>query len=228
MNRRNFLRTSLTGAAGVASLGLLPAASALAQYSTSPGLPASPSGIVVVELANFYCNRCRTANDHFDRLLQAARGAGYDFRFAPVMWQGQSMWPDRAYYATRDLFPTTEGLVRNAMFDGLQREGMIFESISQVVAYLERRQVPEAALKLDPKFSLAAIAERAGIDETMVSEAKAGRLVNMSGAQQVPVFVWVQDGQVIKTMSSRDAADPFALVQLVYQELMKTASKPAA
>lgn len=222
MNRRNFLR------AGAASMLMLPAVRALAQYNTSPGLQASPSGIVVVELANFYCNRCRSANDHYDRLVQAARAVGHDMRFAPVSWQGQSMWPDRTYYATRDLFPAAESLIRNAMFDGLQREGMLFESISQVVAYLERRQVTENALKLDPKFSLAAIAERAGTDDTMLAEAKAGRLVNLSGAEEVPVFVWVKDGQVIKALSPRDAADPLSLVQLVYRDLTKNAAQPAS
>lgn len=220
MNRREFLRI------GAAGLALIPMAKAFAgQYNTSPGLAASPSGIVVVELANFYCNRCRAANDHYERLLQAARAVGHDLRFAPVSWQGQSMWPDRMYYATRDLFPMAEGLIRNAMFDGLQREGMLFESVSQVVAYLERRQVTESALKLDKDFSLSAIAERAGADDTMVSEAKAGRLINLSGAEEVPVFTWVKDGQVIKTLSPRDAADPLSLVQLVYRELTAGSTK---
>lgn len=223
MNRRQFLR------AGTAGLALLPAARAFAQqYSTSPGLPASASGIVVVQLANFHCPRCRNVNDHFQRLQQAARDAGHDMRFAPVVWEGQSLWPDRTYYATRDLFPSTEGLVRDAIFDGLQREGMLFESITQVIAYLERRQIPEKAIKLDAQFNLAAIAERAGTDDTMISEAKAGRLANMSGAEEVPVFVWVQDGQVIKTLSPRDAAEPIALVQLVYRELTKNVAKTAS
>lgn len=227
MNRRNFLRAGFAGAAA-AGLTLLPAARALAQYSTSPGLPASPSGIVVVELANLHCPRCRLINDHFTRLQQAARDIGQDLRFAPVAWEGQSLWPDRVYYATRDLFPLAEGLVRDAVFDGLQREGMLFETVSQVIAYLERRQVPENALKLEPNFNLAAIAERAGSDDTMLSEAKAGRLVNMSGAVQVPVFVWVKDGQVIKSLSSRDAPEPISLVQLVYRELTKNVAQPAS
>jgi hypothetical protein len=165
-------------------------------------------------------------NDHFDRLQRTARAVGHDLRFAPVIWEGQSQWPDRTYYATRDLFPAAEGLIRNAMFDGLQREGMLFESISQVLAYLERRQVPEQAVKLDPKFSLAAVAERANSEDTLLSEAKAGRLVNMSGAEEVPVFVWVQDGQVIKTVSPREAAEPIGLVQLVYRELTKNVAQP--
>ena len=220
MNRRNFLK--LGTLAGL----IAPASSALAsKFNTSPGLQASPTGVVVVELANFYCPLCRAANDHFDRLVQTARAVGMDMRFAPVSWEGQSLWPDRTYYATRDLYPATESLIRNAMFDGLQREGMLFEGISQVVAYLERRQVPEAAVKLDSRFDLAAIVERANSEDTMVAEAKAGRLVTMSGAEQVPVFVWVNDGQVTKVLSPRNAEDPFSLVQLVYRELAQSQSK---
>mgnify|MGYP001770971000 CR=1 FL=1 len=59
-----------------------------------------------------------------------------------------------------------------------------------------------------------------------VSSLKAGRLVNLSGAEQVPVFVWVQDGQVIKTLSPRDAPEPIALVQMTFRELTKTTAKP--
>lgn len=224
MNRRQFL------SAGAAGLLMLPAARAFsAEYNTSPGLPASPSGVVVVMLANLFCPRCRAVNDQFDRLKQAARDGGNDLRFAPVSWKGQTLWPDRAYYATRDLYPAAEGLIRNAMFDGLQREGMIFEDITQIMAYLQRRQTADDAVKLDPNFNLAAIADRAITDEVMLSEAKAGRLVGMSGAEEVPVFVWVKDGQVVKALSPRDDADPVGLAQRVYSELIKnTAVKPAA
>lgn len=222
MNRRSLLRL------GAACMLMLPAAGAFAQYNTSPGLPASPSGVVVVMLANFFCPRCRSVNDQYDRLLQAARDGGSDLRFAPVSWKGQTQWPDRVYYATRALYPATESLVRNAMFDGLQREGMIFESVAQVMAYLERRQVQEAAIKIDPNFNLATIAEKAGEDETLLSEAKAGRLVNMSGAEEVPVFAWVQDGNVIKTLSPQDVGDPVGLAQRVYRELTTNATAAKA
>lgn len=226
MNRRTFLHIA------AASALLLPAMGAFAQssqYSTSPGLPSSPSGVVVVMLANFFCPRCRTVNDQYTRLFQAARDSGVDMRFAPVSWKGQTLWPDRVFYATRDLYPGTEGLIRNAMFDGLQREGMIFESVAQVVAYLERRQVTEDALKVDPNFNLANIAERASSDEAMLAEAKAGRLINMSGAEDVPVFVWLKDGEVVKSISPRDAADPLGLAQRVYRELTtKDTASPSA
>lgn len=217
MNRRQWLSTSVVAAAGAA----MP--SAWAQYSRSPGLPASPSGIVVVELANFYCNRCRQANDHFERLQQAARAAGHDLRFAPVSWEKQSLWPDRAYYAMRDLYPAAEGIMRNAMFEGLQRDGMLFDGVTQIAAYLERRQIAEQVLQLEPRFNLATLVEKATTDDTLLAEAKAGRLVNLSGAEQVPVFVWVRDGELLQTRSSRDANDVIGLIQLVYRDLIQSA-----
>lgn len=217
MRRRALLQATAAAALGSAS-------GAWAQYSRSPGLPASPTGVVVVELANFYCNRCRQANDHFDRLQEAARKAGHDFRFAPVSWETQSLWPDRAYYAVRDLYPSAAGLMRHAMFEGLQRDGMLFESITQIAAYLERRQLAEQILQLEPRFNLADLVEKASTDDTLLAEAKAGRLASLSGAEQVPVFVWVRDGELIKTRSSRDAKDVIGLVQLVYQDLTSPAT----
>lgn len=212
MNRRNFI-----GGLGLTALSASPL-SAWA-LSTSPGLPASPTGIVVVELANFHCNRCRSVNDHFDRLKTAAVAAGLDLRFAPVAWEGQSLWPDRVYYAVRDLYPEAEDLMRSAMFDGIQREGMRFEDMPQVLSYLERRQVPRLAGELGSKFNLAAVAERAMSDDVLFPEMKAGRLLDMSGADEVPVFSWIQDGNLVKTLSPRDAAEPVALVQLVHRTL---------
>ena len=168
MNRRNFM-SSIGLAALAAATG-----TAMAQ-STSPGLRASASGIVVVELANFHCNRCRNVNDHFDRLKQAALDAGMDLRFAPVAWDDQSIWPDRVYYSVRDLYPEAEAMVRLAMFDGIQREGMRFEDMPQVLSYLERRQVPRQAAELGSKFNLANVAERALTDDVLFPEMKAGR-----------------------------------------------------
>lgn len=209
MSRRQFLAACLAGSLPLVSLA----------DSLSPGLPASPSGTVLVELVNFHCPRCRTVNDYHDTLSNAARASQMTLRFAPVAWEGQSLWPDRVYYAVRDLYPRVEGLVRDALFDGIQRDGLQFEEVSQVLAYLERRQLPKQAKALDPAFDLLAIADRAVSDITMLSEMKAGRLLNLSGASEVPVFALVRGGEVIDTLSPANATEPAALVQQVLRKL---------
>lgn len=209
MKRRQFL-------AALGALGLAPLASA---QQPMPGLPASPSGRVLVELANFHCPRCRQLNDHFDRIHAAAAAQQMSFRFAPLAWEGQSLWPDRVYYAVRDLYPAAEGLVRDLMFDAIQREGQRFEELPQVMAYFERRQLPQRAKALVGTFDLLAVADRAATDVVLLSEMKAGRLADLSGATEVPVFVWVQDGEVVQAVSPADAQEAAPLVQKVIQKI---------
>lgn len=218
MNRRNFMSV-LAGASAMALSGL-----ALAQETANlPGLPPLPgmptATTVVVEIGNFGCDRCRTINDHFPRLKRIAAENGVELRFAPLAWKGQSMWPDRVFYATRDLYPAAEHFVRDAMFEGIQREGMMFENLPQVLAYLERRQIPQRALQFDKGFSLVKVAERANTDDVMYSEMKAGRLVSDLGATEVPVFVWVRNGEIIKVVSTNESKDPLVLTQIVQREL---------
>lgn len=209
MNRRHFLIS-------LGALGLSPATWA---QQPMPGLPASPSGMVLVELANFHCPRCRQVNDHFDRIRAAASAQQMAFRFAPLAWEGQSLWPDRVYYAVRDLYPAVEGLVREMLFDAIQREGQRFEELPQVMAYFERRQLPQRAKELVGAFDLLTVADRAASDVVLLSEMKAGRLADLSGATEVPVFVWVQEGEVVQAISPADAPDAAPLVQKVIQKI---------
>lgn len=208
--RRRFLLAGLAG--------LLVPWAAFAE-APSPGLPASPSGIVVVELINFHCPRCRAVTEHYDTMQRAAAAHRLALRFAPVAWEGQSAWPDRIYYAARDLFPAAESLVRDALFEGIQREGMSFEELPQVIAYLEQHQLPRRARALDASFNLLAVADRAATDITLLSEMKASRLLDMSGASEVPAFVWVRDGEVIDTVVPANAPEPVALVRQVIHKM---------
>lgn len=219
MNRRDFLHALGISGAG---LGLLSTPlGAAAQYSRSPGMRASPKDIVILELVNFSCSRCRAVNDQYSRLHQTAREHGYDLRFAPVAWEQQSLWPDRVYYAFRDLYPEVEHLARTAIFDGIHREGMRFENLEQVLAYFERRQVPQAALSVYQGFNAAELADRANSDDVILSEVKAARLIEQSGAEEVPVFLWIQGGEIVHAVTPAEAnGDPRALVQLVLRTII--------
>lgn len=219
MNRRDFLMK-----AGLAGLALPFAAMAQTAPATSPGLPASRSGTVLVEIINFHCPRCRAINDYASRLKQAAIAAGLDFRVTPITWENQSLWPDRVYYAARDLFPGSEELVREFLFDGIQREGMRFEDVAQVMAYLVRRELPKQLAQSHPALSLSAIAEYAATDAPLISEMKVGRLLDMTLAQDVPVFAWVREGAVLQSLSPANSAEPLGLVRAVMDALAKPAA----
>lgn len=216
MNRRDFLIK-----AGLAGLVLPFAAQAQTTPATSPGLPASRTGTVLVEIINFQCPRCRAINDYASRIKQAARAAGLDFRVTPIAWENQSLWPDRVYYAARDLFPGSEDLVREFLFDGIQREGMRFEDIAQVMAYLVRRELPKQLAQSHPTLSLSAIAEYAATDAPLISEIKVGRLLDLTLAQEVPVFAWVREGNVLHSISPANSAEPLGLVRAVMDALAK-------
>lgn len=176
-------------------------------------------GPVIVELVNFQCSRCREVNDHWERLDAAVRAQDGLLRFAPVAWDNQSLWPDRIYYATRDLFPAAEWVVRNALFDGMQREGQRFDELEQVLAYFERRQLVQQLSAKQVRFDLLALADYAASDTVLLAEAKAARLLSLTGASAVPVFAWVAEGEVTHVISPADASEPVALVHRVLQKI---------
>lgn len=218
MDRRRLL--TLAAGLGIASIG--GHAAAAPAYSNSPGLPSSPSGLVVLELANFGCSRCNAVNAHYPRMHRVARDLGVDLRFAPIAWVGQSIWPDRVYYAGRDLYPLAEGHFRDAFFMALHTDGMRFENVDQAQAYLARKQVTEAIKGLYPDFSLEAVIERAKTDDVMISEGKAIRLLEQSAATEMPAFLWITGGEVVHTILAEQVnGDPRALVNLVISTLNK-------
>ncbi|WP_087865304.1 hypothetical protein [Comamonas thiooxydans] len=218
MDRRKLL--ALTASVGLASMTTR--ALAAPAYSTSPGLPSSPTGMVLLELVNFGCSRCKAVNEHYTRIHRVARDLGVDFRCAPIAWVGQSIWTDRVYYAGRDLYPLAESLFRDAMFTALHSDGMRFENADQVQAYLGRRKVSEAIKEHYPAFSLEALIERAKSDDVMISEGKAIRLLEQSAATEMPVFLWIAGGEIVHTvMAEQVNGDPRALVNLVISTLNK-------
>lgn len=204
MNRRQLI------AAGASVVGLTAASTTFGQSAPAAAQAA------LIKLVNFHCPRCRQVNVHTDRIARAAANAGMSFRYAPVAWEGQSLWPDRVYYTVRDQFPGAEGLVRDMFFEGIQQEGLRFEDLPQVLSFLERRQLAKRALAAEPTFSLVQIADQAASDLSLFSEIKAARLLDMVAAEEVPVFVWVVDGDIRSILAPAAAAEtPTALVQRV-------------
>lgn len=181
--------------------------------------PVKLTGVTLVELANFTCSRCNAVNAHYPRIQEAALAANVDLVFAPVTWENGTLWPDRVYYAIRDLYPVLEPLVRDSIFYGIHEEGQAFETLSQVIAYLERRELTEQARSSAPDFDLAKVSAKADSNDPLYSEIKAGRLLDTTGAQEVPVFLWIGGGKVLGVVTPEQAPDAPALVSVVIQKL---------
>lgn len=204
MNRRDFLK----GAAALLTVAV-PGMSA-AQAATSKAL---------VQLINFHCSRCFAVNDQHARIAQAAAEAAVDYRAAPIAWGEQSMWPSRMYYSLRDLYPGSEHAARDAIFEGIHKEGQRFETLDQLVVFLERFEVLKSAQALHQGFNLDTLRAHAESDAPLAAEIRAIRLLEQSAAEEVPVFVWVENGLMTQVISPAQAAEPGALVQRVMGQL---------
>lgn len=212
MNRRNFIQSLASSTFGVALL------------QNNITFAQDINEVTVVQLVNFMCGNSRQVNVQFDRMAMATKAANVGFRFAPVTWDSQSPWPARIYYTIRNLYPAAEPVIRNALFDGMQARGMAFETMSQVMAHLVNSQIDVEATKLEPQFNLATIAAASTSEDIEVSMLRAARLLILSEAQFVPTFVWLKDGEIIKTLAGEAAPNPPALVSL----FVKTVTTPAS
>lgn len=186
MNRRSFLKNTAVASA-------LMATPMIALAAKRP----RPLVVTLIEIANFYCSRCNALNASYDRIFKAAYDAKIDCLFAPATWEDQSLWPNRVYYSIRDLYPALEPLARNIIFKGIHAEGQLFESHSQVSAYLTQNKFTEEALKVYPDYSAAAVAERADSNEPLYSEIRVSKLIELAGVSEVPTFLFLGDAKVI-------------------------------
>lgn len=215
MRRRDFI----AGGAATLMLAALPAWS----RSLPPQVPAAAGALV--ELINFSCARCFAVNAHRERLSAAAAQANLELRIAPVYWDNQSPWPSYAYYAARNLSPQAASYVLDELFAGMHQEGQKFEELSQVLAFLERRQVPAALAEKGITLHLPALAKEAASEAVKTSELKAARLLALSGADEVPVFLWVREGEVKNILHPGHADEPTALVGVVITALNESGKK---
>lgn len=167
------------------------------QKNTPPIVSERYSRVALVQFINFGCALSLQMNQNYERIRETAASAGVEFRVAPVAWQHQGMWADMVYYAARDLYPGFEIPVRKALFDAFQRDGIRFNDVLQVLVYL--RQHPDILyiLEKNPGISMQAWQTQAESSEPMVAEYKAIRLLESSGVDQLPAFLWLSDGRII-------------------------------
>lgn len=209
-DRRSFLLKA-TGAGAVAVSSFSPL-TVLAQA-------VKPKLITIVEVANFQCSICRAMNDHYGRIVAQAAEKQIDVRFAPVAWEGQSLWPNRVYYSMRDLYPQSEKLVRDAIFTGIHDEGQPFETLMQVVTYLEGKNIPTLLQEKGVRLDWGDVVRRAEGNEPLFSEIRAGQLIELAGVEEVPSFIWLKDAKVDKLISPTQAPEVGRLASLVIKTI---------
>lgn len=207
LNRRDILKAF----AATAAASALPAATLAA--------PASSLQTTLVEVFNFRCPRSRAVNDWTAKIKAGAASAGIYYRPAPVAWTAAELWPDRFYYAARDLHPAAAPAIRDVLFGGIHDFGQTFEELAQILAYFESSKGDEKVVKADPGFNPLAVADRAGTEDALYPVIKAARLLEQTNAEEAPVFIWVTGGTVEKVISPADASEPPVLVRKVLAEL---------
>lgn len=207
-SRRMFLKSA--AASGAAVL----APQAFAQTAEGPNLVTA-----LVEVFNFRCPRCRAVGDWSSRIEAAAKAAGVLYRPAPIAWTADELWPDRFYYAARDLYPETAPLIREALFNGFHDAGQTYEALANVLAYLESSGTDAKAVTLNRSFNIVRVADRATTDEALYPIAKVVRLLEQTDAEEVPVFIWVQGGSITKAIGPSEASEPAVLARRVIAEL---------
>lgn len=210
LNRRSLLRAAVAGAAGYASAG----------WATTEKSIKSPTALV--EIFNFRCPRSRGVSDWSERIAAAASAKGLFYRPAPISWEASLLWADRFYYTVRDLYPEAAPIIREAFFNGLQENGQAFEDLPQLVAYLQSYSYDVKAAVASKNFDIATVVDRATTDDSLYPIAKAVRLLEQVNAEEVPVFLWIKGGEIVKAISPSDASDPAALAKRVISEITAT------
>ena len=219
-NRRNFLgKLAVTGLIGAPFLGSYARAQeAIEGISLEPD---NQDSVSLVMLVNFFCANSYQANFQTARIVESCQIGKIGFRFAPVSQEPQTPWPDRIYYTVREMYPLTEPLVRNALFEGTQKKGLPFESMSQVLTYLMNTGVDKKALEIDRQFDLSKIANICTADEIDFIRFKAIRLSIICEKSILPVFLWLKNGEIIKELSPEDHPNVPILVNNVVKSIIK-------
>jgi hypothetical protein len=161
-------------------------------FSSTSTWAATPAPLHIVKLLNFGCPVCRASEANDPTIEAAARDAGATLSYAPVPISGDAPTSrEQVYYAIRPLGPQVEREVRESLYKGAQDAGQVFDTTASVLVWLHN-DLPK--LKLN-----SAAVEKAAADEAPLR--RAVRLVMLAHTTSVPDYVFIQDGQVIGSVS---------------------------
>jgi protein-disulfide isomerase len=150
--------------------------------------------VSVVKIINFSCPYCRASESMDEPIRRAVQEGGGRLVYAALPADESSDGSrELVYYATRDAFPQLEPQVRAALFKGAQDLGYPLMTTEQTAEWLSTEMQ-------DQKIDWTRITQAAAQQPTRAAFERAVRLTLKSGAQALPSYVIVKDGQLIKTL----------------------------
>jgi protein-disulfide isomerase len=175
--------------------------------------------VSVVKIINFTCPYCRSSEALDPPLKQAAEATGGRFVYATIPTEDpDDSARELVYYAARHVIPEHEPFVRASLYKGAQDLGYPLATAAQTVEWLA---TDLARLNIDWTKVLQASGEKAALDAYQ----RALRLTVRSGAQVLPTYVLVKDGEVLRTLDVEAAGNYASLREAVLTAIEKSAGK---
>lgn len=178
--------------------------------------------VSVVKVVNFSCPYCRSSEAMDEPIRQAAQRAGGKLVYATLPADETSQGDrELVYYAARSVFPAQEPAVRASLYRGAQDLGYPLQTKQQTLEWLA---TDLEGLKLNWS-TVAAAAD--GTDAQQAFE-RAVRLTVKSGAQLLPSYIVVKDGQLLRTLDVESSGGTYsALREAVLTAIDKAQATPS-
>lgn len=177
--------------------------------------------VSVVKIINFSCPFCKSSEAMDEPIRRAVEKTGGKMVYAALPADESSDGSrERAYYAARSLLPEKEPLIRQSLYKGAQDLGYPLATAEQTVDWLS---TDLATLKYDWTLVLGAVESSAAKD----AFARAVRLTVKSGAQVLPSYVVVKDGELIRTLDVDSTGGSYAALREAVLSAVEKAEAPS-
>lgn len=163
--------------------------------------------VSVVKIINFSCPYCRASESMDDPIRKAAEATGGKMVYATLPADESSDGSrEKVYYAARSLMPDKEPAIRQSLYKGAQDLGYPLATAEQTIEWLSTDLV---SLKYD--WTLVASAVRGSVAQE--AYARAVRLTLKSGAQVLPSYVVVKDGELVRTLDVESTGGSYSALR---------------
>ena len=186
MNRREFI------AAAAALLGSAVSASAFARASKK---------VTVVEIAALTCPVCQKMMEASEGLSQQLAVRGVQYSFAPIAASTpEQVFGPLAYYAARAQGDRVANRVKRSLFDAYVTNGLQLTSPTQVIEWLQ------SDIGISTPIDYKSIYQESHSPDAQNALGRAYRLVQLSGAVDLPSFIIVAAQRVSEVISPNGRA----------------------